>query len=209
MHFRIVLIIGLLGVFFFSAGCNKKTANPTTISPDSRSPANAELIIAGSGSNLLVTEKLAHAYKQKTGVTVHIPASIGSSGAVNAVQTGILELGLISRPLTDKERDAGLREVPYARVAVILGASNSAPDSEISSPEVVQILNGTKTTWSNGTKIFVQVREDKDSSNLILFDQIPGYKTALFNSYQENVGTYIIQTAIWLKLLPIPKEPSD
>lgn len=125
-------------------------------------------------------------YNTKSKVKIELPSSIGSDGAINAVKSGKIELGLISRHLTAAECELGLKEVPYARVAVIFGVHRDVVDTEISSSSIIDIVKGSKSTWSNGSKIYVFVRERNDSSNLVLYDKIPGFKDALFESYHQR-----------------------
>ena len=179
-------IIFLCGSLLLMAGCGNQAREAQPMNAEQATVLSQNFTIAGSGSNLAVTTKLAEAYKAKTGIDIQMPTSIGSGGAINAVQAGSLELGMISRPLTAEERGAGLQELPYTRVAVAFAANASAPDTNLSTTEVIEILKGTKTTWSDGTKIFVHVREPKDSSNLILYDLMPAYNDTLFNAYQNK-----------------------
>lgn len=184
MGFKIALIICIL-VGLITAGCGIPTTPPPLAQPTKPSAAS-QFVVAGSGSNLFVTEKLAQAYQKKTGVAITIPGSIGSVGAINAIKAGSLELGLISQHITPQDRAAGLTELPYARVAILFAAADGVPDRNITTTQLLAILNGVKTTWSDGTKIFVQVREAQDSSNQVLNDLIPGYKAALTDSYQQK-----------------------
>lgn len=179
-------ILLLWGSLVFAAGCNNQAREAQPATAEHPPGLKRNYTMAGSGSNLLVTAKLAEAYKAKMGIDIHFPASIGSIGAINAVQAGSLEMGMISRPLTAEEHGLGLFELPYARVALVLAVNCSVPDDNLSTVEVIEILKGTKTTWSDGTKIFVQVREEKDSSNLVLYDLIPGYKQAMLDGYQNK-----------------------
>lgn len=185
MSFRLCFTL-LFGMFLLAAGCGEQSREPAPANIGNAPLKDQTFQIAGSGSNLAITEKLAEAYQTKTGVRIHIPASIGSIGAINAVKAGTLELGMISRPLTDEERSWGLKELPYARVAAVFAVNSSVAENNLSSSDIIRILEGEKTAWSDGSKIFVHVREEKDSSNLILYDLIPGYKKVLFESYQHN-----------------------
>lgn len=141
---------------------------------------------AGSGTNLPITRKLAEAYSRNTGVVWEIPNSIGSDGALKAVTEGALELGLISRELTAEERAAGLKSVTYASVAVVFAAHASVPDSGVSIVDVLKIYQGQKTTWSDGSRIVVLVRPRNDSSNLVLFNAIPGFAALIDAALAEN-----------------------
>ena len=141
-------------------------------------------MLAGSGTNLPITEKLAAAYKQKTGVPVEVAKSIGSDGAVKAVGDGSLALGLLSRPLTEAERNAGLRSLPYAKVGIVFAVHPAVPENNVTYDDILAIHRGEKTVWADNSRILVLIRGMHDSSNQILFTQIPGFDKII----QESIG---------------------
>lgn len=173
----LLLMLGLLGF----TGCGGKENKPT--GPASIKPFDpARFVVAGSGTNLPVTLKLADAYKSKQGATVEIPPSIGTDGAVLGIGSGALELGLISRPLTPKESQSGLKEIPYARVGIVFGIASAVPDASMTYEELLKVHQGEKKTWSNGRTITVIIREKHDSSNQVLYAMIPGWQDAIKQS---------------------------
>ncbi len=144
------------------------------------------LSIAGSGSNIPLTQRLLDAYGLKKGQTPRIPPSIGTAGAITALQAGQLDLGLISRPLKDAELASGIRQRAYARIGIVLGVNPSVPDSSISSGELVSIYTGAKNAWQNGSMIIVLAREAGDSSNAVLEKSIPGFSQAYADSFAKK-----------------------
>jgi phosphate transport system substrate-binding protein len=185
--FRYLTISCLIFCLFLTIGCGGG-ASTTAPAVKPALPAEPKEIfsLAGSGGNIPVTVKLAQAYHAKTGIRIEIPGSIGSDGAINAVKAGELELGLISRPLTADELTAGLKEIPYARIAVVFAGHRDADDSDFSSQEILAILAGSKTAWAHGSKIFVFIRQSGDSSNLIMNSVIPGYKEVLAEAVEKR-----------------------
>lgn len=171
------------------AGCSNQaqqlpagqTAKNAPVAVDS-----SRFVIAGSGTNLPITEKLAASYNEKNNNNIEVPKSIGSDGAIKAVQTGALDLGLISRDLTASEKAAGLKEIPYARVGIVFATHPSTPDTDVSLEDILKIHQGLKKTWSDGGKIVVLIRGMHDSSNLILFPRIPGLEKTIAESLQEK-----------------------
>lgn len=171
-------------ISLLSLGCSEKsiTTTDTMHSQNSATP----FVIAGSGTNLPITGKLAEAYYAKTGIKIDVPGSIGSDGAINAVKSGSLELGLVSKHLSSIDRAAGLKELPYARVAIVFGAHVNVSDANLCDSDIISIIKGSKTTWSDGSKIHVFIRQNKDSSNLALYDIVPGYKESLLDAYEHQ-----------------------
>lgn len=142
----------------------------------------APFAVAGSGTNLLVTQGLVDAWGRPLGVRMTLPPSIGSQGAIRATLDGKLDLGLISRPLSDDEKKTGLVEVVYARVGLVLAADSDVPDTNLGATDLVDLYRGTKNTWSNGRPVYVLSREGGDSSNRVLEALVPGFAQALRES---------------------------
>lgn len=143
----------------------------------------APLVFAGSGSNLPLTRLLADAFARvRPEISIDVPASIGSTGAIRAAADGAIAVGLISRPLKDQEKGSGLTVLPYARTAVVIGVHPAVPDDGISFEDLVQIYKGTKSRWKDGREIIVLTREAGDSSIEVLERDIPGFKQAYAES---------------------------
>lgn len=117
-------------------------------------------------------------------VAIELPSSIGSSGAVRAAADAAIAVGLVSRPLREREHGLGLTVVPYAHTAVVLAAHPTVADDGVTNDELVQIYRGTRTRWRNGREIVVLTREPGDSSIEVLEGVIPGFKDA----YAESQG---------------------
>jgi phosphate transport system substrate-binding protein len=139
-------------------------------------------LIAGSGSNIPVTQALCNAYQEKTGIDIQIPPSIGTSGAIKALQANDIDIGLISRPLKDSEKEAGIKQKEYAEIGIVFGVNPSVPDDNLTSEDLINIYMGTKNKWSNGESIIVFIREGGDSSNKVLEEKIPGFSDVLKES---------------------------
>jgi phosphate transport system substrate-binding protein len=167
------------------AASKKPVAAPVT-APGPVPRADAPLAIAGSGSNIPLTQLLLDAYAAKRGRILRIPPSIGTAGAVEALKAGKLDLGLISRPLKQGELEAGIREVAYARIGIVLAVHPAVPDSSLTSGELVGIYEGTKSRWVNGSNIIVLCREAGDSSNAVLEKVVPGFKRALASAFEKK-----------------------
>jgi phosphate transport system substrate-binding protein len=148
------------------------------------------LVVAGSGSNLGITRILAEAFsKEHPQITVEVPGSIGTRGAIKAVIEGAIPLGLISRPLKEEEKAKGLVARPYGRTAIVIGVHPSVKDQTISPQELVAIIKGEKKQWQDGNQIIVQAREPQDSGYQVLEDTVPGFKEAYAESHAAKRWT--------------------
>jgi phosphate transport system substrate-binding protein len=145
------------------------------------------LIAAGSGVNLGITRLLAKAFMDKHPQTIiEVPGSIGTKGAITAVNDGAITFGLISRPLKKEETTPTSALFRYARVPIVVGAHPGVADNEITSEDLVAVYRGTKTRWKDGGEIVVQSREPFDSGFIVLQDKIPGFKEAYTESQQAK-----------------------
>jgi len=186
---RRIFVLVFFSVLALIAGCSNQASPPNASQAAKPAPvvlSSNRFVVAGSGTNLPITEKLAATYNKKNNSSIEVPKSIGSDGAIKAVQTGTLDLGLISRELTAAEKAGGLKEIPYARVGIVFATHPSTPDNDVSLEDILKIHQGLKTTWSDGSKVVVLIRGKHDSSNLILFPLIPGFEQAIDESLQEK-----------------------
>lgn len=181
---RMFIMIFVLAVSLVLSGCagsadtKPKSSGATVAAPQTSSPT-ARFVVAGSGTNLPLTAKLAAAYKQTSGKVVEVPKSIGSDGAIKAVTDGTIQLGLVSRPLKDEEKAKGLRLIPYAAIGIAFAVHPQVPETDLSFADILAINRGEKTAWSDGKRILVLIRGMHDSSNLIWFSTIPGFEKVI------------------------------
>lgn len=149
--------------------------------------AQASFGIAGSGSNLPLTQKLLDAWTAALSrPSVALPPSIGTAGAVKAVLDGKLVLGLASRPLKAEERAAGLMERRYARIGIVIGVHADVPDQNLTGADLTAIYAGAKTAWSDGKRIYVVAREAGDSSTAVMERLIAGFQPARQQSLAQK-----------------------
>lgn len=174
-----ILLLGLL--LLTGCGSGQEQAYQET------QEANKEFTVTGSGSNLPLTGKLIEGYYQESGIKMDMPPSIGSNGAINAVKEGAIDLGLISRPLKEKEQQESIKVLPYARVGVVIGVNRNVPDNNITYQDLVDIYLGKKAFWKNGDMIIVLSREEGDSSNSVLGKEVPGFREALQASFEKQL----------------------
>lgn len=193
MRHRSVCVL-LLALCVSLSGCGggqtpaaEKERKAAPAAPAATAAADSgKLIVAGSGTNLPITEKLAAAFTKKTGVPVEVPKSIGSDGAVKAVGDGTIKLGLMSRPLSDAEKATGLKTLPYAVVGIVFAVNPATSESNVTYEDILRIHRGEKTEWQDGTRILVLIRGMHDSSNQILFSFIPGFDKLIKESVDQK-----------------------
>jgi phosphate transport system substrate-binding protein len=144
-------------------------------------------VIAGSGVNLPLMRKLSATYEtSRLPGKIVIPDSIGSAGAIKAALDGAIDLGLTSRPLQEREKAAGLKQIQYARSAVAFAAHPSVPVDSISVADLLAIYSGAKRQWPDGQTIAPQLMYKGDSVNAILVSQIKGFSSAINEAWHNK-----------------------
>ena len=178
-------VVFIIAVSFVLVSCTPSEKEPA-LSNKHRIERD-KLIFAGSGTNLALTRLLVEHYAAKGHNQIEVPESIGSSGAIRAIRDGSIDLGLISRPLTKEEFDSGLRQIPYARVGLVIAVNPIVVDTGITSEELVEVIKGEKKTWSDGNPIIVLIMYEKDTTNLVLAKEIQGYQTAIEEALKKKL----------------------
>jgi phosphate transport system substrate-binding protein len=183
-----ILIYVFASLMFFLSGCSvSKEINDAPAIKITVSTQNPDILrISGSGSNIPITQALLDEYEKISGINIEIPGSIGSSGAIKALQAKKLDLGLISRSLKDSEKESGLLQKKYAQIGIVFGVHPSVSDENILLDDLINIYSGKKNKWSHGENIIVLIRENGDSSNSVLENQIPGFKSVLDDSLNSK-----------------------
>ena len=139
------------------------------------------LVIPGTGDSEVLLRNLAQLYtRNRPGITVEIPESIGSGGGIRSVITGKNEIARVARPLTEKESSQGLTSRIFALAPIVFAVSSGvAGVTNLSLEQILGIYSGTIRQWDElggGGKIYVMNREDGDSSRTVLENFLPGFK---------------------------------
>jgi phosphate transport system substrate-binding protein len=182
--FVTLALVGLAGASLAVLGGLGRGAAPPflTTPPRAHTPSQAvrdphTLRLAGSGTNVPVTRRLAAAFAAgHPGRHVVVHESIGSTGGIRAVADGAVSLGLLSRPLRPRERRLSLRVIPYARVAVVIAAHPDVGDEPVTRQGLLDLYSGTRQRWRNGRRVHVVQRERGDSALLAVGSALPGFE---------------------------------
>jgi len=137
------------------------------------------LKIGGTGGDLGSMKLLGTAFeKTHPDVKVQVLPSLGSGGGVRAVLTGVIDLGLSSRPLKKKEKEAGALSTAYAKTSLVFAVSESSPVNAVTTSEVVDIYAGRRTAFNDGTPIRISLRPKNDTDTAMLLKYIKGMTEA-------------------------------
>jgi phosphate transport system substrate-binding protein len=131
-----------------------------------------ELKIGGAGSALGSMKLLAAAFEKRTpGLKVIVLPSLGSIGGIKAVSKRAIDIGLIGRPLDEKERKLNLVVTEYARTPVIFVTDTSVGITNLNEQDVIRIFKGETEKWPKGERIRMILRQPAES-NAIAVRQI-------------------------------------
>ena len=145
-------------------------------------PAMAEEIqIVGTGSGAEILENLGKAFtKTNPSVTVSIPKSIGSGGAIKAAGTDAAKIGRVGRGIKANEKSYGLTYLPVAKMPIVIMTHKGVGVKNLTTQQICDIYSGKITNWKEvgGKEAAIRVirREDGDSSLDVLLKTLPGFK---------------------------------
>ncbi|MFO7651331.1 MAG: phosphate ABC transporter substrate-binding protein [bacterium] len=110
-----------------------------------RKKAETVITLAGSTSVQPFAERLAEVYMAAhKGVEVNVQGG-GSSAGVRAVQNGICQVGMSSRPLTYEER--AIAEVPIALDGIVLIVHRDNPVRALTLEQARRVFTGEVQSW--------------------------------------------------------------
>ena len=155
-----LLALTMMGLMVATlVGCAKNEAkNPGTGQGGEKS---GSITIVGSDSMQTVVGMLGEAYEEKNpGVKIEVQGG-GSGASFEPVRSGIAQLGLVSRPLKDEEKDVKAIEIAKDGIAIVVNKNN--PVSDLTKEQIAKIYAGEITNWKelggDDKKINVIARE--------------------------------------------------
>lgn len=127
------------------------------------------LTIGGTGSAMAHMKILGRAFeKSHPDIKIKVIPSLGSTGGIKAVSQKSIDIAISSKVLNDKERKFGLSVIEYAITPLIFIVNPSVLITTVTSDDIVDIYNGKRTTWSDGQRIRVPMRQRNEIDILIV-----------------------------------------
>lgn len=150
-----------------------------------------EIRIGGTGNALGTMRLLGSAYaKLHPDSRPIILDSIGTSGAIKAVPTGAIEIGLSSRPLKDEEAARGMVTVEYARSPTVFAVQAKSSAKSITLAEIADIYTGRMTSWPDGSRIRPIMRQPGDDNTRQVKSLSKDIENALADAEKREGLTY-------------------
>jgi phosphate transport system substrate-binding protein len=138
-----------------------------------------EIRIGGTGGSLPVMQLLGTEYaKLHPDTHIVMVPSLGSTGGMEALLKGAIEVAVTSRPLKDSERTMGALAIEYARSPLAFVTSAKTPINEITMQQLVDIYSGKMDKWPDGTRIRLVLRPQGDSDSVMLQNISPAMRQA-------------------------------
>lgn len=148
--------------------------------PPSPASSGEVLRIGGTGGAVGTMKRLASAYsKSHPDIRIELMPSIGSSGAVKAVSKGVLDIGLIARPLKESERRLNLQAREYAVTPLVFATSTTCPMTDITTEELIKVYRGERRRWPCGDRVRLVLRPAGDSDMKIIRGISPAMSKAV------------------------------
>jgi len=144
------LLVGISALVYVPAEAYEKQKTPVLAHT---------LKIGGTGGAMGAMKELAAAFnKVHRDVKIVFIPHLGTRGGIAAVKDGALDIGLAARELTPAERSAGLKDVEYAKSALVFAISGKSAVTSITTEQVAKIYRGEMKTWSDGTPVRLVMR---------------------------------------------------
>jgi phosphate transport system substrate-binding protein len=141
----------------------------------------AELTIPGTGDGIEILRAIGAVFSaENPALSVVVPPSTGSGGAIVAVSTDREVLGRVARPLSEPEKAQGIVLTPLVKIPSAFFVHSGAGVTQLTSAQIAGIYAGTITNWAEvgGADLRIKVvrREDGDSTLGVLKSSMPGWK---------------------------------
>ncbi|WPZ37074.1 substrate-binding domain-containing protein [Thalassobaculum sp. OXR-137] len=148
--------------------------------------AESTIRIGGTGMGLALARDLGRAYTAQTpGVGVEVLPSMGSTGGMQALADGAIDIGLAGRPLTSRETAGGLDVTLCLITALVFATSHPAPNS-IAVRDLPAIYRDPAPTWADGTPLKVILRPHSGSEHPYLASRVPDLQQAFDRAFTRR-----------------------
>ena len=152
-----------------------------------------DIRIGGTGAALGTMQLLAEAYaKNHPNSRIAVLPSLGSGGGIKAVLSGVLQIGLSARPLTENEVKAGAVGVEYGRTPLVFATSATTKIGDLTTQNLVDIYFGKAEQWPDGAKIRLVLRPIGDSDSELIKNLSPTMRDATHAAEQRRGMSFAI-----------------
>jgi phosphate transport system substrate-binding protein len=176
LSFRNLAAVSLIAAMSASAG------------PSEAKPSGAADVvrIGGTGAGATIMQMIGKDYERThPGRSVLIAQGLGSTGGIQAVVKGALDIGVTSRPPRKKEDVPDIVSTEFASTPVVLAVGRSSGVTGLTMDEVARIYRGEMTRWPNGEQIRVVLRPRTYNESAIVHSLSPELSSAIDFAFQR------------------------
>ncbi|MEG3640176.1 phosphate ABC transporter substrate-binding protein [Magnetococcus sp. PR-3] len=149
------------------------------------------LRISGSSTILPVVKAAARQFSEEYSMNIHVYGG-GSSIGVQQTLNRHVDIGMVSRSLTDKERQAGLQTLTIGHDAIVVIINKFQEINELSKEQIKRIFEGDIQNWQEvGGKAgtIQRIAKRTGRSTRKLFDSFMGLQKLSSDTYQVGSNT--------------------
>lgn len=136
------------------------------------------LRVGGTGATTEVLKQLGAAFSDGSEIKIEVIPSLGSSGAINAVADGAIDIAVSGRALRAGELAKGLTQVQTLRTPYALVTSRRNPNG-MRPADVAEVYKSVNPRWADGKPIRVILRTKSDSDTEFMGRIFPGMSGAI------------------------------
>jgi phosphate transport system substrate-binding protein len=136
-----------------------------------------QLRLGGTGSVTELLKRLAASFEAKNQVQINVVASLGSSGALLALQDGALDVAVSGRPLRPEENK--VLKVAFTLTTPFVFVTSKPRMNDLTVAAVVEAYQRTDAKWRDGTPMKVILRTRSESDTLLMGELFPGLADAI------------------------------
>lgn len=140
--------------------------------------AAEKLRLGGTGTATGMLKHVGAVFAAANPVQFEVIPGLGSSGAIQALADGKLDIAVSARPLKANEIAAGLKQVALLRTAFVLATSQRNPNG-FKTANLVGVFSSSMPTWADGTPIRVILRPRSETDTALLGQMAPGMDKAI------------------------------
>lgn len=168
-HSKSMLAYAAILLCSISAGCVPQTG---------QEPAERIRIrVSGSGTTLPLVQLLASAYPDRSVEFEFLPG-MHSAGAIEGVAAGDLDIGMVSRELTEDEQELGLTYTLLSNDGLVVAVHPAAGVRDLTTEQVQDIYRGRYVSWKelggHDLPVVVLDRNEDESAKIVLRKHILG-----------------------------------
>lgn len=141
----------------------------------------AEIIkIGGSGTGLGTLTLLGETFeKNHPGIKIQVFPSLGSTGGIEALSKGGLDIATSARPLKPEERTVGMVAIEYVKTPFVFVAHKDVRKDGLTTQELEDIFQGKTMNWPDGSRVRLVLRPETDTATKIVKSISPAMEKAM------------------------------